>query len=127
MINFDATIAKRLDISVKQNQTFNAIITILDDQGSPFNLSDSIVKISIRQNNCCCDNGCNEFDGFDIITSQDLIPTITGDGFNELEFFDTIRLSPGIYKYDMLAQFQSGLKIYLLTGTFKVKKSYTKI
>ena len=121
----DATIAKRLDFIVKQNQTFDPTITVLDDQGNPLNMNDATVKMSVREEGCGCNIGCDQ--EFNSIFKQDFTPTITGNDFNILEFFDTVRLSVGTYKYDLLAEFQSGLKRYLLTGIFKVKRSYTTI
>lgn len=121
----DASIAKKFDFIVKQNQTFNPEITVLDNSNNPFNMNDATVKMSIRDDKCGCDVGCDE--NFDLVYKQDFIPTITGTDFNVLEFFDTVKLSVGIYKYDLLAEYQNGLKMYLLTGSFRVKKSYTKI
>ena len=123
----DATIAKRYDITVKQNQTFNPIMTLLDDSGGPINLDGSSVKMSIRQSECGCNVGCDAFDQFSIVHSQDMTPQIGGASMNVLQFFDTIVLSPGSYKYDLLVEYPSGLKQYILTGIFRVKKSYTSI
>lgn len=126
----DATIAKRFDITVKQNQTFNATIIILDDIGSPINLNGGQVKMSIRQTDCGCNNTCagqNVFDSFNLVFKQDLVPTIGGGSFNVLQFFDLIRLDVGTYKYDLLVHYPNGQNQYLLTGSFKVKRSYTEI
>lgn len=124
----DASVAKRLDITVKQNQTFNATITVLDDAGVAINLTGADVKMSVRQQTCG-GGGCYDFafDSFDLVYKQDFVPTITGGSMNVLEFFDVVKLTDGIYKYDLLVEYPSTLKQYILTGTFKVKKSYTSI
>lgn len=124
----DATIAKRFDITVKQNQTFNAVITILDDSGGPVNLNGATVKMSIRQQNCGCNVGCGDNDfAFNFKYKQDMIPSIGGGSSNVLTFFDVVQLEAGLYKYDLLVQYPNTLKQYFLTGNFKVKKSYTSI
>lgn len=125
----DATIAKRLDITVKQNQTFNTEITLLNNDNTPYGIAGATVKMSVRQQACGCGGGCMDYacDGFDIVYKQDFTPNITGAGDNVLEFDEVVKLSPGTYKYDLLVSYGDGLKKYLLTGTFKVKKSYTSI
>jgi len=124
----DASIAKKFDFIVKQNQTFNATITILDDTGLPINLNGASVKMSVR-NEHSCNSGCDDysFDSFGINYKQDFTPTIGGGSMNVLQFFDTIILKNGLYKYDLLVEYPNGQKQYLLVGTFKVKKSYTTI
>lgn len=129
MSQLDASIAKRFDITVKQNQTFDAILTFLDSDGEPVALS-GIAKMSVRKEDCCggcdCDNEIRNTP-FDLIYKQDFSPSITGLNSNQLAFEDLIILSPGNYKYDLLIEFQNGYREYFLFGTFKVKKSYTAI
>lgn len=125
----DATIAKRFDFIVKQNQTFNATLTLLDDAGGPINLNNADVKMSVRKGGGCGTGGCYDqaHDDFDVAYKQDFVPTIGGGSSNVLQFFDTILLIDGLYKYDLLVEYSNGQKQYLLTGNFKVKKSYTSI
>jgi len=124
----DATIAKRLDITVKQNQTFNATITFLDSLSQPINLTGADVKMSIRQNADCGCSSCADNTGtFDFTFKQDLVPTIGGVGNNVLQFDDIIKLTVDNYKYDLLVKYGDGTQQYILTGNFKVKKSYTTI
>lgn len=124
----DATIAKRFDITVKQNQTFNATITLLDDTGGAINLNGATVKMSVRQQDCGCNVGCGDNDfTFSLKFKQDLIPSIGGANMNVLQFFDVIQLDEGVYKYDLLVKYPSTLQQYILTGSFRVKKSYTVI
>ena len=129
MTTLDASIAKRLDITVKQNQTFNAVITITDDASAAISFAGATIKLSVRQQNCGCGGGCADhaFDGFDIKYAQDFTPSIGGAGNNVLTFNEVVILTDGQYKYDLLVEYPSGLQQYILYGTFKVKKSYTKI
>lgn len=124
----DATIAKRLDITVKQNQTFNAVLTFVDAASAPIDLTGATVKLSVRQADGC-GGGCMEhaYDGFNIVYKQDFEPTITGAGMNVLQFNEVVLLSEGLYKYDLLVQHASGQQFYYLTGSFRVKRSYTLI
>lgn len=121
----DATIAKRLDIIVKQNQTFDAIINLHDLNDAPIDLTGMNFKLSIRDNGCNSDCGCNGDTPFSLIYKQDMIPVISGNG--QISFNDIIILSPGTYKYDLLAEYPDGKQKYFLAGSFKVKKSYTEI
>ena len=125
----DATIAKRFDITVKQNQTFNAAITLLDDNGGAINLGGATVKMSIRQQDCGCTVGCNGDNDFNFNFKyrQDMTPAIGGGSNNVLTFFDVVQLEEGVYKYDLLVKYSNTLQQYLLTGNFRVKKSYTSI
>lgn len=125
----DATIAKRLDITVKQNQTFNATITLLDNDNVAINLTGQEVKMSVRQEGGGCGTCFDQaFDSnFNQVFKQDFVPVIGGVGGNVLQFFDTVVLAEGSYKYDLLVKYGSGLQQYLLTGTFKVKRSITSI
>lgn len=121
----DATIAKRLDIIVKQNQTFDASFIFL---GVPdtIEFTDAKIKLSVRQDNCGC-NTCADISDFDQVLKQDFIPEISGADFNQLVFNDVVKLAPGNYKYDLLVVYPDETHQYLLTGTFKVKRSYSKI
>lgn len=123
----DATIAKRYDITVKQNQTFNPLLTFTDSAGAPIDLTGSTAKLSVRQTGAC--NTCDRnFDSpFDLLYHQDFLPTITGADSNQLQFNEVVKLSPGLYKYDLLIEYTSGEKAYFLTGNFRVKRSYTSI
>jgi hypothetical protein len=126
----DATVAKRLDISVRQGQTFNAIITLLNDSGGPINIEGATVKMSVRQGNDCGAHSCSDqaFSlDFNQVYKQDFIPEIGGGNHNVLQFFQDVILADGNYKYDLLIEYPNELKQYILFGTFKVKKSYTSI
>lgn len=123
----DATIAKRLDITVKQNQTFNAIIEFTDSAGAPINLTGAQVKMSVRQSGCQSSCACAGDSDFNQVFKQDFIPEIGGEAMDTLSFFDTVLLAEGTYKYDLLIEYTSGKKQYLLIGSFKVKRSYTNI
>lgn len=122
----DATVAKRFDITVKQAQSFDPILTFLDSDGQPVVLSGGTAKMSVRQDSSCVHTcGCAGDTPFDAVYEQDFTPAIVNT--NQIAFDDVIRLSPGTYKYDLLVEFLSGYKTYFLYGTFKVKKSYTKL
>ena len=124
MSTLDASIAKRMDITVKQNQTFNISITVLDNASQPIDLTGVQVKMSVRQDGCagsCAYVGDSDFNQ---IFKQDFVPTIN---VNVLQFFETVLLAEGTYKYDILLEYGSGLKQYILKGSFKVKRSFTSI
>jgi hypothetical protein len=128
MANLDASIAKRFDITVKQGQSFDAVLTFLDDDAQPISLAGGTAKMSVRQTASPNDDcGCIGDTPFDAIYKQDFSPTVTGINNNQLAFDDTILLSPGRYKYDLVVEFLTGYTLYFLYGTFKVLKSYTKI
>lgn len=122
----DATVAKRLDITVKQNQTFDTNFIFLDSQGEGIDFTGAAAKMSVRQSDCGC-NTCAGEDTFDYVLKQDFIPAIGGADMNELEFNDVVKLSEGIYKYDLLVVYANNTHQYLLHGTFKVKRSLTNI
>lgn len=124
----DATIAKKLDITVKQNQTFNAVLTFIDADNTPIDLSGAIVKLSVRQDALCgCEFGCAGDSPFEAVYKQDFEGSISGADNNIVTFDDIIKLSPGTYKYDMLIVFPDESKKYFLTGNWRVKRSYTNI
>lgn len=126
----DATVAKRLDITVKQGQSFDAVLTFLDADAQPISLAGGTAKMSVRKQAGCdddCSGGCAGETSFDLLYKQDFEPAITGANSNQLAFDDVIRLSPGNYKYDILVEFLGGYKLYFLYGTFKVRRSYTKL
>lgn len=129
MSNFiDASVAKRLDITVKQNQTFDPILTFTDENNDPINLSGSTIKLSVRSNDSCNSScGCIGDTPFDAIYKQDFYGSISGLGNNIVSFNDIIRLSEGVYKYDLLILFNDETQKYFLTGSFRVKRSYTNI
>lgn len=123
----DATIAKRYDIIVKQNSTFNIQLILQDDSGIPLDLTGYEFKLSVRQDGCESSCGCSAGDGnFNQVYKQDFIPFYLGSG--HLAFEDIVQLAPGTYKYDMIAVLPSNYgQQYILTGTFKVKRSFAKI
>lgn len=127
MSTLDASVAKRLDINVKQNQTFNASISITDNAGAPINLTGSTVKMSVRQDGCDASCACIGDSDFNQVFKQDFQPTISGIGNNVLTFNQIVLLAEGHYKYDLLVQYPSDEQQYLLTGSFRVKRSYTSI
>lgn len=122
----DASIAKKLDFTVKQNQTFNPLLTFTDNAGAPVSLAGASAKLSVRSQGCCNTCGCDGETPFDLVYKQDFYATIVGVGNNQLQFDSIIELSPGNYKYDLLIEFNTGERQYFLTGSFKVKKSYTQ-
>jgi hypothetical protein len=121
----DATIAKRLDISVKQNQTFDATITFDDEDGNPIDLTGVVFKLSVRQDGCDASCACAGDSNFNQVFKQDFIPTYPGSG--QLQFNDIVRLAVGNYKYDLLGEWPDQGRKYLLMGSFKVKKSFSQI
>lgn len=121
----NATIAKNFSFEVKQNQTFDPLLTFTDDAGMPISLAGSYAKLSVREDDCGCTTSCDT-QTFNLLYKQDFYGTVTGVGNNKLQFDDIIKLSPGRYKYDLLVTFPSGDNRYFLTGTFKVRKSYTQ-
>lgn len=125
----DATVAKRFDITVFQNQSFDAVLTFLDSDAQPISIAGGVAKMSVRKQ-AGCDDDCAPCSGdtpFDLVYKQDFSPIVTGLNNNQVAFDDVILLSPGNYKYDLLVEFASGYKLYFLYGTFKVKRSYTDI
>lgn len=128
MPTLNATIAVKYDFVVKQNQTFNPLLTFLDDGDLPIDFTGATVKLSIREKGCGCSNECNPYNSnFNQVYKQDFIPTITGAGNNQLQFDDIIYLAKGMYVYDMLVVWPSGEQQYYLRGQFKVEKSYADI
>lgn len=123
----DATIANRLDITVKQNQTFGVIIEVLDNAGTPVSLLGAQVKMSVRQDGCNTSCECVGDSDFNQVFKQDFIPEIGGAGNNILTFSSIILLAEGYYKYDILVEYTNGKQQYILTGNFRVKRSYTNI
>lgn len=120
----DATIAKQFNIKVKQNQTFNALFAFTLEDNSPFSLAGATAKLSVRDNGCSSSCGCDFDNGLDLIYKQDFLGQIIGTDFNEIEFSEVVKLSPGSYKYDLLIYLNESLQFYLLTGSFIVKRSY---
>lgn len=124
----DASLAVRLDFKVKQNQTFNPLLTFVDAANAPISLLGATAKLSVRQKDGCGVGCDSNFDSpFNLLYHQDFIPTVTGLSNNKLQFNESVNLSPGSYGYDLLIEFPSGEKQYYLTGLFTVKKSYTSI
>jgi len=124
----DATIAKRFDITVKQNQTFDPVLTFIDEDNIGIDLLGATIKLSVRhQNGCETTCGCNGDTPFEFIYKQDFYGTIGGSENNVVSFNDTILLSEGVYKYDMIIVFADNTQKYFLTGTFRVKKSYASL
>lgn len=121
----DATVAKRFDITVKQNQTFDMVISFFDEDGNPLNVTGGQFKMSVRQDDCNTECGCVGDSPFEFNFKQDFIAQVVGSG--QISFGDIVKLDNGTYKYDLLAEFSNGTRKYLLSGNFKVKKSYTQI
>jgi len=122
----DASVAKKFDIVVKQNQTFNPVLTFVDGDNAAIDLTGSTIKLSVRQDvNCAC--GCNGDTPFDLVYKQDFYGTVSGSGHNIVSFNDIVKLSEGTYRYDLLVLFSDDTQKYFLTGSFRVKKSYTNI
>lgn len=121
----DASIAKKLDFTVKQNQTFNPLLTFTDNAGAPISLAGASAKLSVRSQGChTC--GCDGDTPFDLVYKQDFYADIVGASNNQLQFDSIVELSPGLFKYDLLIEFASGERQYFLAGSFRVKKSYTQ-
>jgi|SRR6186713_980219 len=126
MPTINTTIAVRFDFIVKQNQTFNPLLTFLDDNNNPINFSGAIIKLSVREKGSCgCGGGCSSYNSnFNQVYKQDFEPEITGAGNNQLQFDDLIELARGQYVYDMIVVWPDGEQQYYLKGNFKVEKSY---
>lgn len=125
MPTLNTTMAVKFDFVVKQNQTFNPLLTFLHDDDSPIDFSGATVKLSVRQKGCGCGGGCNPYDNsFNQVYKQDFTPEIIGINDNQLQFDDVIELARGLYTYDMIVVWPSGEQQYYLKGTFKVEKSY---
>jgi hypothetical protein len=127
MPELNTTLAVNFDFVVKQNQTFNPLLTFLHDDDSPVDFTGTTIKLSVREKDGCgCNRGCSPHDtNFNQVYKQDFVPNITGSGDNELQFDDVIELAPGKYVYDMLVVWPDGEQQYYLKGKFKVEKSYT--
>jgi hypothetical protein len=125
----DATVAHKLNITVKQNQTFNPKFTFTDRNGNSINMTGAAAKLSVRQTECGTTCGCDGESDFDTVYSQDFTGQITGINHNQIAFNDIIKLSPGLYKYDLIVDFIDGVEqqFYFLTGAFRVKKSYANV
>lgn len=125
MASIDTTIAVKFDITVKQNQTFNPLITFIDDNNDPIDLTGTTIKLSVRLKNGLCQNECSvNNSSFNQVYKQDFYPQITGAFNNQIQFNDIILLAHGIYVYDMLVVWPNGEQQYYLRGPFKVQKSY---
>ncbi len=126
MPTLNTTIAVKWDFVVKQNQTFNPLLTFVDVNDDPIDFSGAIIKLSVREKNGCgCGGGCSAYDSnFNQVHKQDFIPQVVGVDNNQLQFEDVIELAKGSYVYDMLVVWPTGEKQYYLKGSFKVEKSY---
>jgi hypothetical protein len=129
MATLNTTIAVKYDFVVKQNQTFNPLLTFTeDDDDTPIDLTGATVKMSVREKICGCNHGCSPYDSsFNQVYKQDFTPTITGVDNNQLQFDDLIELARGQYVYDLLIVWPNGEQQYYLKGNFKVEKSYTDV
>lgn len=126
MPTLNTTIAVKFDFVVKQNQTFNPLLTFLDDDDAPIDFTGATIKLSVREKHCGCHSGCNPYDNsFNQVYKQDFVPNVVGASNNQLQFDDIIDLARGLYVYDMLIVWPSGEQQYYLKGTFKVEKSYS--
>lgn len=124
----DTTIAVKFDFTVKQNQTFNPVLTFIDDDDQPINLTGASIKMSVRQKFGVCSDGCSPYDtNFNQVYKQDFTPGIGGADNNELTFDDIIQLAKGVYVYDLLIVWPNGEQQYYLKGNFKVERSYADI
>lgn len=124
----DTTIAVKFDFTVKQNQTFNPVLTFIDDADQPIDLMGTTIKMSVREKGGTCRTGCDSYDtNFNQVYKQDFIPTVTGASNNQLAFYDLIQLAKGHYVYDLLIVWPSGEQQYYLKGNFKVERSYADI
>lgn len=125
MPTLNTTIAVKYDFVVKQNQTFNPLLTFLNDDNTPVDFTGAGIKLSVRQKaGCAIPCGCNGDSNFNQVYKQDFFPGITGAYNNQLEFGDIVLLAKGNYVYDMLVVWPSGEQQYYLKGNFKVEKSY---
>lgn len=127
MPELNTTIAVTYDFIVKQNQTFNPVLTFLHDDDTPVDFTGAAIKMSVREKTGCgCGHGCSPYDSnFNQVYKQDFTPGIAGADSNQLQFDDIIYLAPGKYVYDLLVVWPSGEQQYYLKGKFKVEKSYT--
>lgn len=126
MPTLNTTIAVKYDFTVKQNQTFNPLITFVDDDSNPIDLTGASIKMSVRTNSCGCNDECSPYNNnFNQVYKQDFLPGITGAFSNQLQFDDIIKLAAGRYVYDLLIVWPTGEQQYYLKGGFKVEKSYT--
>lgn len=124
----NTTIAVKFDFVVKQNQTFNPLLTFLDDNDAPIDFTGAEIKLSVREKGCGCRSGCDAGTGdYNQVHKQDFVPTITGASNNQLQFEDIIFLAKGNYMYDMIVLWPSSEQQYYLKGSFKVEKSYADI
>ena len=123
--NIDASVAKRLDITVKENQTLQMSFSFFDEGDNPLDLTGASFKMSVREDSSCTSAcGCDS-DSFNQTFKQDITPTSAGP--SSIQINEVIKLAHGTYKYDLLAEFPDQGRTYLLQGNFKVKKSYTQI
>lgn len=128
MPTLNTTIAAKFDFVVKQNQTFNPLLTFLDDNDAPIDFTGAEIKLSVREKGCGCRSGCDPGDAsYNQAYKQDFTPLLTGASNNQLQFEDIIRLAKGNYVYDMLVVWPDGEQQYYLKGSFKVEKSYADI
>lgn len=124
----DATIAVKFDFTVKQNQTFNPVLTFIDDADQPINLAGAAIKMSVRQKHGMCHDECSPYNSnFNQVYKQDFTPSVTGISNNQIVFDDIIQLAKGQYAYDLLIVWPSGEQQYYLKGSFKVERSYADI
>lgn len=128
MATLNTTIAVKFDFVVKQNQTFNPLLTFLDDGDAPIDFTGAAIKLSVREKGCGCRSGCDAGNSdYNQVYKQDFTPGITGASSNQLQFDDLIMLAKGNYVYDMLVVWPGGEQQYYLKGSFKVEKSYADI
>lgn len=127
MPTLDTSIAVKFDFIVKQNQTFNPLLTFTDDVNEPIDFTGAQVKMSVREkyrHGGCAPCGIND-SNFNQAYKQDFAPTVTGVDNNQLQFSGLINLAHGHYVYDLLVVWPNGEQQYYLRGNFKVQKSYT--
>lgn len=128
MPTLNTTIAVKFDFVVKQNQTFNPLLTFLDDSDVPIDFTGTEIKLSVREKRCGCNSGCGAGDSnYNQVHKQDFTPTVTGASNNQLQFDSEVELAPGTYVYDMAVLWPNGEYQYYLKGSFKVEKSYAYI
>lgn len=126
MPTLNVTQTTRYNFKVMQNQTFDALLTFVDENtGDPINLAGSTIRMSVRLQSGCLPCTVNE-QSTNIVYKQDFIPTITGVNSNQLQFNEIVQVVHAIYKYDILIIYPDGEQKYLLNGDFIVNRTYTE-
>lgn len=126
MSTLNLTQATKYNFKVMQNQTFDALLTFVDEAtGDPINLLGATILMSVRLQNGCLPCTINE-QSTNLVYKQDFVPIITGANNNQLQFNTIVQLVHAIYKYDLLVIFPTGEQKYFLYGDFTVNRTYTE-